>query len=296
MRADGAQAAGTGSRNPLAYLACAALLALAPAGVGTAGTLAGAPAEPGAATAFQDCADCPQMVIVPPGEFVMGSPPTERFRAAETPRRVRIAAPFAVSRFEITFAQWDACLAGDGCGGRRPDDQGWGGGEQPVVGVTWNDAVAYVEWLSERTGRRYRLLSEAEWEYAARAGTQSAFSFGPTLSSAQANFDASEATALSPQGEARGRTIEVGRFPPNAFGLHDMHGNAWEWTADCWNDDYGPGAPSDGSPWLSGDCSGRVLRGGSWEDYVGEVRAAGRVASHVGETSWSDGFRVARDP
>ena len=256
---------------------------------------AGPPPPPLPAGVFRDCPDCPQMVLVPPGEFTMGSPPGERFRAAEAPRRVKIAQPFAVGRFEVTFAEWEACVAGGGCGGHRPDDHGWGGGDQPVVGVTWDDAMAYVGWLSQKTGRRYRLLSEAEWEYAARAGTESAFGFGETLSSDQANFDASEATPLSPKGQARGRTTRVGSFPANAFGLHDMHGNAWEWTADCWNDDY-TGAPSDGSPWLSGDCTGRVLRGGSWEDYVGEARSAARVASHTGESTWSDGLRVAREP
>jgi formylglycine-generating enzyme required for sulfatase activity len=256
---------------------------------------AGPPPPPLPAGVFRDCPDCPQMVLVPPGEFTMGSPPGERFRAAEAPRRVKIAQPFAVGRFEVTFAEWEACVAGGGCGGHRPDDHGWGGGDQPVVGVTWDDAMAYVGWLSQKTGRRYRLLSEAEWEYAARAGTESAFGFGEALSSDQANFDASEATPLSPKGQARGRTTRVGSFPANAFGLHDMHGNAWEWTADCWNDDY-TGAPSDGSPWLSGDCTGRVLRGGSWEDYVGEARSAARVASHTGESTWSDGLRVAREP
>lgn len=276
----------------LGLAAVASLCLRAPAQAESLAAAAAAHLPPGV---FKDCPDCPQMVLVPPGEFTMGSPPGERFRAAEAPRRVKIAAPFAVGRFEVTFAQWEACVAGGGCGGHRPDDHGWGGGDQPVVGVTWDDAMAYVGWLSQKTGRRYRLLSEAEWEYAARAGTQSAFSFGETLSSDQANFDASEATPLSPKGQARGRTTAVGSFPANAFGLYDMHGNAWEWTADCWNDDY-TGAPSDGSPWLSGDCTGRVLRGGSWEDYVGEARSAARVASHTGESTWSDGLRVAREP
>jgi len=244
---------------------------------------------------IKDCPDCPEMVVVPAGEFTMGSPPTEKYRGAEALHRVVIAAPFAVSRFEVTFGQWDACRAAGACGDHRPDDLGWGGADHPVINITWEDAVAYVDWLSKRTGQRYRLLSEAEWEYAARGGTSTAFSFGATLSAEQANFDASSATSLNPKGPNRKRTVRVGSFPANPFGLHDMHGNAWEWTADCWTDEYGAGAPADGSAWLAGDCTGRVLRGGSWEDYVGEVRAAARVASRTDYGTWSDGLRVARD-
>jgi formylglycine-generating enzyme required for sulfatase activity len=165
----------------------------------------------------------------------------------------------------------------------------------PVVNVDWNNAKAYADWLSRKTGRRYRLLSEAEWEYAARGGSTAAFAFGPALSAAQANFDAGEKTELNPKGRGRGKAVAVGAFRPNGFGLHDMHGNVWEWVEDCWNDQYGPSSPRDGGPALTGDCGGHVLRGGSWEDGAADVRAAARVASAATDRSWSDGIRVARD-
>src|ERR1700730_1185876 len=128
---------------------------------------------PGALTAFKDCAGCPQMVVIPAGEFTMGSPPSEQ--GAETQHRVTIAAAFAVGKFEITFDEWGACVKDGGCDGYRPDDQHWGRGKRPVIDVSWEKAKAYVNWLSARTGKTYRLLSEAEWEYAARAGTTTKF-------------------------------------------------------------------------------------------------------------------------
>jgi formylglycine-generating enzyme required for sulfatase activity len=243
---------------------------------------------------IKDCRDCPDMVAVPAGEFMMGSPKTEPHRGTEQQHTVTIFRAFAVSRFEITFAQWDACLKDGGCGGDKPQAP-WGRGPMPVVNVSWNNAKAYAAWLSRKTGRRYRLLSEAEWEYAARGGSAAAFAFGPTLSANQANFDASSRTELNPKGPMRGRAVQPGRFKPNGFGLYDMHGNVWEWVEDCWNDEYGPGLPSDGKPALTGDCAGHVLRGGSWEDGAADVRAAARVASAATDRSWSDGIRVARE-
>ena len=246
------------------------------------------------AAVFKDCAHCPEMVTIPAGSFLMGSPATETHRGAETQHRVTIAAPFAVSRDEITFAQWDACVTDGGCGGYRPDAP-WGRGRMPVVNVNWNNAKAYVQWLSRKTGKRYRLLSKAEWEYAARGGAVTAFAVGPTLSARDANFDAGQKTDLNPKGPMRGRTVAVGTFKPNGFGLHDMHGNVWEWVEDCWNEDYGPALPADGAPARPGDCNGRVLRGGSWEDGAADLRLAARVASAAGDRSWSDGIRVARE-
>lgn len=243
---------------------------------------------------IKDCAHCPQMVVVPAGQFMMGSPTNEKYRGTELQHPVTIAAPFAVSKFEITFAEWDACVAAGGCNGYKPTTA-WGRGRQPVNDVSWVDAQAYAAWLSKTTGKRYRLLSEAEWEYAARAGSKDAYAFGPKISSAQANFDASEATSVSPKGLKRGKTTPVGAFPANAFGLHDMHGNLWEWVQDCWTDEYGPASPADGKAVTKGDCGGHVLRGGSWEDYAGDIRAAARVASETEDHSWSDGIRVARE-
>ncbi len=243
----------------------------------------------------KDCRDCPQMVVVPAGEFMMGSPGTEPHRGTEAQHVVTIFRAFGVSRFEITFAEWDACAKDGGCRGFKPDAP-WGRGRMPVVNVNWNDAAAYADWLSRKTGHTYRLLSEAEWEYAARAGSTTPFAFGPTLSAAQANFDASSKTELNPKGAMRGKTLPVGSFPANAFGLNDMHGNVFEWVEDCWHDDY-KGAPADGRAWLGNPaaCGGRVLRGGSWEDSASELRAAARVGGAATDRSADDGFRVARD-
>jgi formylglycine-generating enzyme required for sulfatase activity len=243
---------------------------------------------------LKDCSHCPDMVVVPAGEFMMGSPKTEAHRGTEDQHVVTIFRALAVSRFEITFAEWDACVKAGGCDGYRPEAP-WGRGKMPVVNVNWKNAEAYAAWLSKTTGHRYRLLSEAEWEYAARGGSTAAFAFGPTLSAGEANFDASSKTELNPKGPMRGKAMAVGGFKPNAFGLYDMQGNVWEWVEDCWNDEYGPALPRDGSPALTGDCGGHVLRGGSWEDGAADVRVAARVASAAGDRSWSDGIRVARE-
>jgi formylglycine-generating enzyme required for sulfatase activity len=246
---------------------------------------------PGALTAFRDCADCPQMVVIPAGEFTMGSPPSEQ--QAELQHRVTIAAPFAVSKFEITFDEWAACVKNGGCDGYRPDDHGWGGGKRPVINLSWENAKAYVNWLSRKTGKPYRLLSEAEWEYAARAGTTTPFAFGDTLSPSQANYDGS-ADGSGPSQANRQKTMPVGSFPANQFGLHDMHGNAWEWVEDCWHDDYTAEAPTDGSAWLKDNCEGHVGRGGSWEDSQGELRSSARTAGFKDEFAPTDGLRIAR--
>ena len=248
-----------------------------------------------AAQNFRDCKDCPDMVVVPAGSFTMGSPNTELYRGAENQHRVTIAKPFALGKYEVTFDEWLACVADKGCGGFTPDDQGWGKGKHPVIGVSWDDAKAYVAWLSRKTGKHYRLPSEAEWEYAARAGATTPFAYGATISSEQANYDGRTAFGEGKTGVFREKTTPVGSFAPNAFGLYDMHGNVWEWMEDCWSEEYGSTTPADGSPLLKGSCGGRVMRGGSWEDYAGDIRAAARVGSGTDEQSWADGFRIARD-
>jgi formylglycine-generating enzyme required for sulfatase activity len=250
--------------------------------------------SPGPKTAAADCTQCPDMVVVPAGAFAMGSPPSELYRGAETQHRVTIASPFALGKYEVTFEQWEACLADGGCGGFVPDDHGWGRGDRPVIGVSWEDAKAYTAWLSGKTGKRYRLPSEAEWEYAARAGATTPFSFGATITTRQANYDGGTGYGNGPAGVNRGKTTPVGSFPANAFGLHDMHGNVWEWVEDCWSDEYSAATPANGAPFLGANCEGRVMRGGSWEDYPGDVRAAARIGSNKGDQTWSDGFRVAR--
>jgi formylglycine-generating enzyme required for sulfatase activity len=246
----------------------------------------------GALIEFSDCRKCPRMVVIPAGDFTMGAPPEEL--GGERRHRVAIAKPFAVSKFSTTFVEWDACVKGGGCNGYQPDDQGWGRGKRPVIDVSWEDAQAYAAWLARKTGKPYRLLSESEWEYAARAGTTTAYAFGTSISPSQANFDGST-DGSGPSQANRQRTVPIGSFPPNGFGLHDMHGNVAEWVEDCWHSEYTAAAPNDGSPWLDGDCDGRVLRGGSWSDSASELRSAARTGEYKDKSSYADGIRVARD-
>ena len=180
--------------------------------------------QPG--TRIRDCEACPELVVVPAGSFMMGSPASEwgRFNNEGPQRRVTIAEPFAVGVYEVTFREWDACVSEGGCNGYRPDDLGWGRGGRPVINVSWGDARAYVKWLSQRTGKHYRLLSASEWEYVARAGTTGPFHTGSTISSDQANYDSSYTYASGQKGRYRGQTVQVGTFAPNAFGLHEVLG------------------------------------------------------------------------
>ena len=241
---------------------------------------------------FRDCGECPEMVGVPAGSFTMGSPPDrwprDRSEGPLTP--VTIDAPFAVGKYEVTFDEWDSCVRGGGCGGHRPDDLGQGRGRRPVTDVSWNDAKSYLRWLSEETGKKYTLLTESKWEYAARAGTGSRYHFGAAIRPWLANY--------VPRGKwahwAKRRAVPVGTYPPNGFGLHDVHGNVWEWVWDCWNESH-EGAPSNGAMrWGRGDC-GRVLRGGSWAGGFRQLRAANRWWNPSWLRSAHIGFRVARD-
>jgi formylglycine-generating enzyme required for sulfatase activity len=241
---------------------------------------------------FKDCPDCPEMVVIPAGEFTMGSPPSEL--GAEAQHRVTIRYPFSVSKFEITFEEWDLCVNDGGCGGYRPDDEGWGRGKQPIMNISWLDAKSYVDWLSKKTGKLYRLLSESEWEYAARAGTSTTFAVGNSISPNLANYNASIDGSEHPQLN-RQKTLQVGSFRPNDFGLYDMFGNVSEWVEDCWNEDYTIGVPNDGSAWLQGKCNGRVVRGGSWEDSEAELRSAARTGGNQDDRFYTDGLRVARE-
>jgi formylglycine-generating enzyme required for sulfatase activity len=172
----------------------------------------------------------------------------------------------------------------------KPSDEGWGRGNRPVVNVSWHDAQAYCAWLSEQTGRAYRLPSEAEWEYACRAGTTMPFHFGSRITTDQANFDGNSTYNDSPKGEFRAKIMPVGSFPPNAFGLYDMHGNVWEWCQDTRQVGY-DGAPREGSAWAAGNVS-RVLRGGSWAQDPRSCRAAGRGSGDPAYRSGRIGFRV----
>ena len=205
---------------------------------------------------FRECADCPEMIVAPAGRFTMGSPEGQGNRSERPQHEVTIARPFAVAKFALTFDEWDACAAHGDC---KPHvvESGWGRGRRPAIKVSWDDAQTYVKWLSRITGKDYRLLSEGEYEYAARAGTQTAYPWGDEIKlngEAMANCDGCGSQWGGKQ------TAPVGSFAANPFGLYDMVGNVWEWTEDCWRDNY-EGAPDDGSPWTSGDCDLRVVRG-----------------------------------
>ena len=261
--------------------------------------------EPG--EEFRDCEECPEMVAVPAGKFIMGSPHGEEGRKAkrESPQHeVTISKQFAVGKYEVTLEEFGAFVTetkrdmGGGCRWRGSSPK-WNNdvsyswrshlfaqtGRDPVVCVSWNDAKAYAEWLSRKTGKQYRLLSESEWEYAARAGTRGPYHFGETISNEQANY-----------GFTRRGTSPVGSFPPNGFGLHDVHGNVFEWVEDCMrrrNAGYS-GAPSDGSAWARENCQRRVTRGGSWYNGKTTLRSAYRWRWSARGRFVHIGFRVAR--
>jgi formylglycine-generating enzyme required for sulfatase activity len=231
---------------------------------------------------FQECASCPEMVVVPAGEFIMGSDDFENEKPAH---RVTIDRPFAIGRFSVTFDEWDTCVMRHGC----PDNLGanYGRGRQPVINVNWNEAQQYVTWLSKLTGKTYRLLSEAEWEFAARANTTTRFAFGDddAVAGDYAWFERNSGQKAHPVGEKK----------PNAFGLYDMHGNVWQWVEDCYHKTY-QGAPADGSVWTT-DCEeDRVIRGGSWYSGQDSLRSANRSRSSPDNRSnyLGLGFRVGR--
>ncbi len=242
-----------------------------------------------------DAPFAPRMTVIPSGSFMMGSPPNETGRRPhEGPQhRVTIGYDLAVSTYPITFDEWDQCVAEGGCNRYSPYDERWGRHNRPVINVSWDDVQSYLAWLSAKTGYKYRLLSEAEFEYAMRAGTTTPYPTGQTITVAQANF----LDPLAPAGDsgvsAGTQTLPVGSFPPNAFGLYDMQGNVWEWLADCWSDSYA-GHPSDGSAWLRGDCQRRVVRGGAFNRDRNYLRSAYRLWIVAQLRSALAGFRVAR--
>ena len=211
------------------------------------------------ASGSKDCEVCPEMVVIPAGSYTMGA--NDISEDEKPPHPVTVPQQFAAGRFEITFDEWDACVRERGCA-HNPGDQGWGRGKRPVINVSWNDARQYTLWLSTKTGKTYRLLSEAEWEYLARAGTTTPFYTGTSINPKQANYDTSQSFGGSATVPSKQQTAPVGSYDPNKFGLYDMHGNVWEWTEDCWNVNY-KGAPTQGEAWTAGDCGRRVLRGGS---------------------------------
>lgn len=232
---------------------------------------------------FRDCSDCPEMTVIASGAFEMGANDALPF---ERPRhRVTLARPFAIGRREVTFAEWDRCVAASACR-HRPNDQGWGRGDRPVLDVSWSDAKAFTAWLSQVTGQRYRLPTEAEWEYAARAGATTAYWWGREIGTGRAN--------CAGCGGLEGQTVPVGSFPANRFGLFDTAGNIAEWVEDCWHDSY-RGAPADGSAWTTGACRERVLRGGSFGNNPSYLRSSSRFKYDVDVRYVGNGFRVVRE-
>jgi formylglycine-generating enzyme required for sulfatase activity len=238
---------------------------------------------------FRECAAaCPEMVVVPEGSFVMGSSADQAGSRGENPKhRVTITRLFAISKYELTFEDWDACVHVGVCASQI-GDSGFGRGRRPVINVSWEGANRYVAWLSSTTGKHYRLLSEAEYEYAARAGTSTLFPWGDDVGKANANCN-----GCGSEWDNR-QTAPAGSFRPNGFGLYNMVGNVWEWVEDCWHPSY-DGAPTDGSAWISGgDCGARAGRGGSWISPPHDVRSASRNYFSLEFTSANLGFRIGR--
>jgi formylglycine-generating enzyme required for sulfatase activity len=249
---------------------------------------------------FKECEQCPEMVVIPSGEFMMGAPEDEQGSTPdERPQHnVTILEPFAVGRFPVTFAEWDVCVAAHGCQ-YQPSEHGWGRDKQPVLDLTWQDAREYVSWLSRVTGKRYRLLSEAEREYVARAGSKTAFWWGDFFSPDRANCRRRATGQLAADGadaptpNVSERPLPVDAFEPNPWGLYQVHGNVYDWVEDCWNATYEE-APTDGSAWTAGNCSRHVLRGGAFSREPQTLRSAARIWFGDGNRMTYMSVRVAR--
>ena len=315
-----------------ATLAAIRIRALGGSGVSTPQTPPQTPSigqrqNPAPGQIIKDCAACPEMLVIPAGSFTMGSSAAEQALAnagglaasltgRENPQhRVNIRS-FAAGRYAISKGEFatfvrakgyqteaergDGCFAWNGKEWKKDAAYNWRNvgfaqaDNHPVVCVSWNDAQAYIAWLNQSSGQTYRLLSEAEREYAARGGTQTAFWWGDSINTAQANY-AGTGTSYngSPKGEYRQATVPVNSFSPNPFGLYNVHGNVWEWVEDCWSENYS-GAPTDGSAWTTGDCRYRVLRGGSWVNLPTNLRSAYRIRYSPDIRGGSYGLRLAR--
>ncbi len=237
-----------------------------------------------AGTSFRDCPKCPEMVYVPPGSYIMG---TDNGEKTERPaHKVVISKAFAIGKYEVTFDEWQACLDEKACK-RLPDDHKWGRGRRPVINISWFEANDYLRWLSTKTSHKYRLPSEAEWEYAARGGTNSEYSWGNKIGNKKAN-------CRNCTKEISHQTYPVGSFEPNPFGLYDVHGNVWEWVQDCWNPNY-IDAPNDGSARQTKDCRRRVTRSGSWYYFSKDLRSRYRAKYMAMAFSYGIGFRALRE-
>jgi formylglycine-generating enzyme required for sulfatase activity len=230
------------------------------------------------------------MVVIPAGRFLMGAPKDETQRENnERPHEVVIKRAFALGKYPVTFEEYDRfCVATKR---DKPSDEGWGRDQRPVIYVNWPDAMAYCAWLSEQTGQAYRLPTEAEWEYACRAGTTTPFYFGATISTDQANYDGRSTYGSGRQGTYRQHTTPVGEFPANAWGLYDMHGTVWEWTGSVYDTNYG-GAEQRRADANESDY--RVVRGGSWVYSPGRLRSASRFRYSPDDRNSGLGFRISR--
>jgi formylglycine-generating enzyme required for sulfatase activity len=241
--------------------------------------------QPAASQAVtRDCPQCPELVLIQAGAFEMGS--TEMFDFEAPVHQVSIRKPFYIGRREVTFEEWDACIAEGGCK-QRPDDRGLGRARRPAIDLDWDDAKGYTAWLSQKTGHSYRLPTESEWEYAARAGSTTTYPWGKTVDKDKANCIGCTTDPLK-------KAVDTGSFKPNAFGIYDMVGNAAEWVEDCWNDNY-RGAPMDGSAWTKPQCRERVLRGGSFNNDPRYLRSAARFKYDHDVRFYTNGFRVVRE-
>ena len=230
----------------------------------------------------------PAMVTLPGGTFRMGDLRETGGLNFHRPAHTVTVPAFRLGEYEVTFAQWDACVADGGCNGYSPDDEGWGRGDRPVINVSWDDAQSFIDWLNRKTGGNYRLPTEAEWEYAGRAGSTAKHSWGDDIGRNRANCDNDDC------GDSYEHTAPVGSFRANAWGLHDMHGNVNEWVQDCWNDNYEM-APTDGSAWLSGDCVTRVARGRSFSGSRFWLHIHARGGGDRARRQNTFGFRLAQD-
>jgi formylglycine-generating enzyme required for sulfatase activity len=258
--------------------------------------------SPEGSVSYRDCADTPALIRLNGSRFTMGE--TGSYGTLyERPLREVTVPGFSIGKYEVTFDEWDACVRARGCL-READDEGWGRGNRPVINVSWVDAQQYAAWLSAKTGRRYRLPSEAEWEYAARAGSAGRYYWGDGAewACAAANVFDLTGSGLFPHwhwratcDDGHATTAPVGSFKPNGWGLHDTSGNVWEWVQDCWHSDY-TGAPVDGSAWVQGgQCGKRVNRGGGWGNHPRSMRSATRDADSAEAYSNAMGFRIVRD-
>lgn len=229
----------------------------------------------------------PLMVSIPAGKFIMGCINNAPCPPEEKPKTSITIHPFTISKYEITFSQWDQCYNDKGCD-HYPDDNNWGRGNRPVINVNWNDTQQYLIWLSKKEGKTFRLASEAEWEYAARAGTTTATPYGNCIQPSHANFDSRFGyTAFKCQHKPayKGQTTPVGSYPENRYGLNDMIGNISEWTLSCSTKNYSP-SPS------NKNCKYSITRGGSWESLRWDARSAVRISTPINERNNTTGFRI----